>query len=241
MPLPPQSETTPVLPDRTDARFFPFVGTGFWKWVPSTWVRGGTTVVTEQGEFWRLLTGSHDGWWAEPVKPTDVGDERHRARINAAIIAFEAEALDAAARPRLEALREELIRLCNPHIKDRPEPAAMTDAWWAKGWIAGLAFGIFIISLANAVRTLAKVDPEPRREAYRLLSIMYALAALVIFLVVFIPYLYIRYPYKMGRFAAVFGRRFGNVVGIIGLSLLGLIGVIIGWLIIMFGSASAGS
>jgi hypothetical protein len=227
-------ETGPALLGRPDARFFSFVGTGFWKWIPSTWVRGGTVVVTEQGEFWRLLTGTHDGWWAEAIKPDEVGDERHLTRIRAALIAFETEATDAEARTRLEPLRENLIRLCNPRIKDRPEPATMTEAWWAKGWVAGITFGLFIVSLANAARTFAQIDPEPRREGYRLLSIMYALAALVIFLVVYIPWLYIRYPYKMRRFGSMFGRRFSNVVGIIGLAFLGLIAAIIVSLSIAF-------
>jgi hypothetical protein len=234
-------ETGPVLMGRPDARFFSFVGTGFWKWIPSTWVRGGTVIMTEEGDFWRLLTGSHDGWWAEPIRAGEVGDERHLARIKAALIAFEAEATDAEARQKLDGLREELIRLCNPRIKDRPEPAIMPDAWWSKGWVAAITGGLFIVSLANAYRTFAQVDPEPRREGYRLLSLMYALAAFILFLLVFVPFLYARYPYKMRRLGFLLGRRFGNVVGIIGLAFLGLIAAVIVWLFIVFSVAPPGT
>ena len=190
--------------------------------------------MDSEDRFWRLLYGTHDGWWTEPVRPDEVGKPAYIARIKAARLAFDAAPSQSTPLPLLDNMREELVRLCNPRIKNRPEPSMYIEPWWAKRTAVIITGTVFVAALVNAIRTFALVGPEARREGYTALSSFLAVLAFVGFLLAFIPFLYFRYPHKMRRFGFKFGRS-ANLIGCIGISFLLLLAAAIIWLVIMFG------
>ena len=158
---------------------FPYSGPEPWSWIPGTWIQAGTIFVANEGRFYRFVTRTDDGWRAEEVEPSAVGErprlaeiEELRARYGQVLAAH--DELDLRMRNRedtpvgrsllreqdeeLHRLRDRLILLCNGRGPEAQAAAAQPERWkWAL--VVVLAVG-FVIAMANCVRLLFRYVPE---------------------------------------------------------------------------------
>jgi len=158
---------------------FPYSGPEPWSWIPGTWIQAGTIFVANEGRFYRFVERTDDGWKAEEVEPSVVGERPRLAEIEelgaryGQVLAAHDE-LDLRMRngedtpegrsllrqrdEELHRLRDRLILLCNGRGPEAQAAAAQPDQWkWAL--VVVLAVG-FVIAIANCVRLLFRYVPE---------------------------------------------------------------------------------
>ncbi len=159
-----------------------------WTWIPGTWILPGTVFVTSEGKFYRFVERTDDGWKAEEVDPSTVGNPsrvadiaRIRLDYERALAAHDALSdrdrrgqLDQKMRAgadmpegrallrerdeELHRLRDRLILLCNGRGPEAQAAAAHPDQW---KWALVIVLAVgFVIAVANCVRMLFKFVPE---------------------------------------------------------------------------------
>ncbi len=166
----------PAMP-RT-MRHFPYSGPEPWSWIPGTWIQAGAVFVSGEGRFYRLVTRTDDGWKAEEVEPTEIGDPSRvaeitglRARYEQVLTAHatldrkmqdgqdtpENRALIRERDADLHRLRDQLILLCNGRS---PEVRAATarPSWWKWTLVIVLAVG-FVVAVVACIRRLFVFAP----------------------------------------------------------------------------------
>jgi hypothetical protein len=158
---------------------FPYSGPEPWSWIPGTWIQAGTIFVANEGRFYRFVVRTDDGWKAEEVEPSAVGEHSRLAEIKELRTRYEQvlaahEELDQKMRDgndtpvgrsllrqrdeELHGLRDRLILLCNGRGPEAQAAAAQPNRWkWAL--VVVLAVG-FVIAIANCVRLLFRYIPE---------------------------------------------------------------------------------
>jgi cation transport ATPase len=172
--------TTPPEPaaQSRPERLFPYSSPEPWTWIPGTWILPGTIFVTTEGEFYRFVERTDDGWKAEEVEPSAVGNPSRIAEIAGIRLQYqralaahdeldqkmrdngdtpEARALLSKHDEELHRLRDQLILLCNgqsPEAKASKKPDQ--DSW--KLTLAGVLALVFVLSLLYCVRSLLTFD-----------------------------------------------------------------------------------
>jgi hypothetical protein len=167
---------------------FPYSSPEPWIWIPGTWILPGTVFVTSEGKFCRFVERTDDGWKAEEVESSTVGNPSRIADISKIRLEYERalaahDALSdrdrrgqldqkmrdgtdtaegrALLRERdeeLHHLRDRLILLCNGRGPEAQAAAAHPDQW---EWALVIVLAVgFVIAVANCVRMLFKYVPE---------------------------------------------------------------------------------
>jgi hypothetical protein len=155
--------------------------------------------VTGEGRFYRFVKRTDDGWKAEEVEPTEVGDQPRVAEIAGLkaryeqVLAAHGE-LDLRMRngedtpesrsllhqrdEELHGLRDRLILLCNGRSPEAQVAAAHPDRWkWAVVITLAIAF---VAAAANCVRLLFEYVPEQAGRMIAGAAFFLAAAALLI-------------------------------------------------------------
>ena len=159
---------------------FPYSNPDPWSWIPGTWIQPGVVFVTGEGRFYRFVERTDDGWRAEEVEPSAVGEQPRLAEITELRTRYERvlaahDALDQRMRngedtpesrsrlrerdEELHRLRDQLILLCNgrsPEARAAKRPDQ--DRW--KATLAGALAVAFLLSIVYCVRTVLAVAPE---------------------------------------------------------------------------------
>ena len=178
---------------------FPYSNPEPWSWIPGTWIQAGNVFVTGEGRFYRFVIRTDEGWKAEEVEPSEVGDQSRvaeikglRARYEQALAAHdeldqkmrdgndtpEGRSLLRQRDEELHRLRDRLILLCNGHSPEAQVAAARPDRWkWAL--VVVLAVG-FAIAAANCVRLLFTYLPEQAGKMIAGASFFLSAAALFV-------------------------------------------------------------
>ena len=135
--------------------------------------------MTGEGRFYRFVKRTDDGWKAEEVEPTEVGDQPRVAEIAGLRTRYEQvlaahDELDLRMRngedtpesrsllrqrdEELHGLRDRLILLCNGRSPEAQVAAAHPDRWrWTL--VIVLAF-VFVVAVASCIRRLFAIVPE---------------------------------------------------------------------------------
>jgi hypothetical protein len=172
---------TPPGPAATSSPLFhfPYSSPEPWSWIPGTWIQAGTVFVANGGRFYRFVVRTDDGWKAEEVEPSVVGERPRLAEIEELGTRYEQvlaahDELDLRMRngedtpesrsllrerdEELHRLRDRLILLCNGRGPEARAAAAQPDRWkW--GVVIVLAVG-FVVAVAGSIRRLFDIVPE---------------------------------------------------------------------------------
>jgi cation transport ATPase len=160
-------------------RLFPYSSPEPWTWIPGTWILPGTVFVTSEGEFYRFVKRTDDGWKAEEVEPSAVGNPSRIADIARIRLEYERtlaahdeldqKMRDGADTPEgrallrerdreLHRLRDRLILLCNGSSSEARAAASQPDRWkWAMVILLAVAF---VVAVASCIRRLFAFVPE---------------------------------------------------------------------------------
>jgi len=166
-------------PQARPERLFPYSGPEPWTWIPGTWILPGTVFVTSEGEFYRFVERTDDGWKAEEVESSTVGNPSRIAAIAGIRLEYqralaahdeldqkmrdgadtsEGRALLRERDEELHRLRDRLILLCNGTSSEARAAARDPDRWkWAM--VIVLA-GAFVVAVAACIRRLFAFVPE---------------------------------------------------------------------------------
>jgi len=159
---------------------FPYSNTEPWSWIPGTWIHAGNVFVTFEGRFYRFVERTDDGWKAEEVQPSEVGNQARvaeitklRARYEQVLASHdeldrkmqegadtsESRALIRQQDEELHQLRDQVILLCNGRsIEARAARRPDQDRW--KLTLAGVLALAFVLSLIYCVKFLLVYVPE---------------------------------------------------------------------------------
>ncbi|MCX6843701.1 MAG: hypothetical protein NTX53_15645 [candidate division WOR-3 bacterium] len=168
----------PVPPSRPE-RLFPYSSPEPWTWIPGTWILPGTVFVTSEGKFYRFVERTDDGWKAEEVDPSTVGNPSRIADIAKIRLEYERtltahdeldqKMRDGADTPEgrallrerdreLHRLRDRLILLCNGSSSEARAAASQPDRWkWAMVILLAVAF---VMAVVACIRRLFAFVPE---------------------------------------------------------------------------------
>jgi cation transport ATPase len=159
---------------------FPYSNPEPWSWIPGTWIHAGNVFVTVEGRFYRFVERTDDGWKAEEVEPSAVGDQARvaeitglRARYEQVLAAHdeldskmqkgadtpESRALLRERDEELHQLRDQLILLCNGRsFEARAAKRSDQDSW--KLTLTGVLALVFVLSVISCVKFLHDYVPE---------------------------------------------------------------------------------
>jgi hypothetical protein len=164
--------------NETAPRPFPYSSPEPWNWIPGTWIHAGVVFVTGDGRFYRFIERTDEGWKAEEVEPSEVGDPARLAEIAGVQTRYQQslaahDELDRKMREgqdtpecrsllrerdeELHRLRDQLILLCNGRsLEAQAARKPDQDAW--KLTLAGVLLLVFVLSLIFCVKTLLDFD-----------------------------------------------------------------------------------
>lgn len=160
-------------------RFFPYANPDPWSWIPGTWIQPGIVFLAADGDFFRFVERTDEGWKAEPVEPSTVGPAAHLAEITDARLSYqrtqaardeldqrlrdgedtpEGRALINQHNEELHQLRDRLILLCNGHSLEARAAAGRSD----KGkWTVVIVLAVtFLLAAVACIRRLFLLVPE---------------------------------------------------------------------------------
>jgi cation transport ATPase len=160
-------------------RLFPYSNPEPWTWIPGTWILPGTIFVTNEGQFYRFVERTDDGWMAEEVRPSTVGSPSRIAEITEVRLQYqrtlsahdeldqkmrdgddtpEARAFMRSRDEELHKLRDQLILFCNGRSVEARAAAKEPDRWrWALVIVLAI---VFLMALIYCVRSLFAFVPE---------------------------------------------------------------------------------
>lgn len=179
---------TQASPKPGTQHLFPYSNPEPWTWIPGTWILPGTVFVTSEGKFYRFVERTDDGWKAEEVDPSTVGNPSRIADIAKIRLEYERalaahDALSdrdrrgqldqkmrngadtpegrALLRERdreLHRLRDRLILLCNGSSSEARAAASQPDRW---KWALVVVLAVaFVLAVASCIRRLFVFVPE---------------------------------------------------------------------------------
>lgn len=173
--------TPPPRPEASPRQLldFPYSSPEPWSWIPGTWIQAGTVFVTGEGRFYRFVERTDDGWKAEEIEPSAVGEqprlaeiEALRARYGQVLAAHDAldrkmqegedtpknRALIRGQDEDLHRLRDRLILLCNGR---NPEALASANRPNLRKWALVIVLAVvFVVAVANCIRVLSAYAPD---------------------------------------------------------------------------------
>jgi len=157
---------------------FPYSNPEPWSWIPGTWIHAGNVFVTVEGRFYRFVERTDDGWKAEEMQPSAVGDQsriaeitKMRARYEQVLASHdeldrkmqegadtpEGRALIHQQDEELHQLRDQIILLCNGRSFEARAAAKSDQDYW-KLTLAGVLTLVFLLSLIYCVKSLVTFD-----------------------------------------------------------------------------------
>ncbi|MCX6843700.1 MAG: hypothetical protein NTX53_15640 [candidate division WOR-3 bacterium] len=191
---------TEASPKPNAQRFFPYSSPEPWTWIPGTWILPGTVFVTSEEKFYRFVERTDDGWKAEEVDPSTVGNPSRIADIAKIRLEYErtlaahdeldqkmrdgadtpeARAFLGARDEELHKLRDQLVLYCNSQMAEVQASAGDPDRW---KWPLVAALGIvFVSSLVYCVRSLLAIVPE--QAVAMLAGAVFVISGAVLFIV----------------------------------------------------------
>jgi hypothetical protein len=180
---------------------FPYSSPEPWSWIPGTWIQPGVVFVAGEGRFYRFVERTDDGWNAEEVKPSAVGEQPRLTEIAELRTGYERalaahDGLDRRMRngedtpenrsllheqdEELHRLRDRLILLCNARM---PEVRARTKDPGRRNLLLVAALAVvFVLSLVYCIRTVLAVVPE--QAGTILVGTIFAVTGTALFIIV---------------------------------------------------------
>lgn len=169
---------TEASPKPGAERLFPYSSPEPWTWIPGTWILPATIFVTTEGRFYRFVERTDDGWKAEEVEPSTVGNPSRIAEITEVKLQYEralaahdeldlkmrddgdtpeARALLSKHDEELHRLRDQLILLCNGQSPEAKASKKPDQDYW-KLTLAGVLAAVLALSLIYCVKSLVTFD-----------------------------------------------------------------------------------